>query len=318
MSGPIHLASFRSLFENAPLAYQSLDAEGRILLLNEAWIRLLGYEGEDLTGRHIGEFMTAASRELLKTHFADFKACGLVSGKDFDMVHRDGTLVPVCVEGRIATNDAGAFQQTHCILLDLREIHRANEALIASERKYRRLIELAQEGIWQIDERSVTSFVNPAMARMLGYREEEMLGRPLFDFMDERGRLIAEKNVDRRRQGIVEAHDFEFLHKDGRRIMAAMVTTPVLNDEGEYAGAMAGLLDITERRRNEELLRVSAGHLQDAERIAGFGYWHWKLDEVKIWSSPGLGRLFDVDQDRFEGTFEAFMARLHPEDRPGL
>lgn len=83
---------------------------------------------------------------------------------------------------------------------------------------YRTLFEIAQEGIWVIDENSNTVVVNPAMARMLGYTPEEMIGRQLWDFMDERGVEIAEGNVERRKQGISEQHDFEFMAKDGRRV----------------------------------------------------------------------------------------------------
>ena len=61
------------------------------------------------------------------------------------------------------------------------------EAGRESERKYRQLVEVIQEGIWVIDKYSITTFVNPCMAKILGYNEEEMLGRHLFSFMDEQG-----------------------------------------------------------------------------------------------------------------------------------
>jgi PAS domain S-box-containing protein len=70
---------------------------------------------------------------------------------------------------------------------------RAEEALQKSEEKYRILIESLQEGVWVIDKDNMTTFVNIPMADMLGYTVEEMLGRHLFSFMDEKGVNITER-----------------------------------------------------------------------------------------------------------------------------
>ena len=126
-----------------------------------------------------------------------------------------------------------------------------------AEKKYRELIELAQEGIWVIDKDNNTTFANPSMARMLGYAPDEMKGKNLFSFMDEAGVEIAKANLERRKKGLAEQHDFEFLRKDGHRVITAIATAPILDEEDNYKGAIAGVLDITGRKRlEEELLRV--------------------------------------------------------------
>lgn len=136
----------------------------------------------------------------------------------------------------------------------------------ASEEKYRRLVELAQEGIWSIDDKGLTTFVNPSMANMLGYSVEEMLGKHLFDFMDEQGKEIATKNMDRRRSGIYETHEFEFLRKDGQRIYATLATAPIFDSDGNYAGATAGVMDITARIKAEKRLLLDQQLLEDTVR----------------------------------------------------
>ena len=108
-----------------------------------------------------------------------------------------------------------------------------DKALRESERKYRQLVETLQEGVWAIDKDSKTTFVNSHMADMLGYRAEEMIGKALFDFMDEHGVEIARKNVERRKQGITEQHDFEFLRKDGTRIYTRLTTSPLTDENGD-------------------------------------------------------------------------------------
>src|ERR1700741_5390350 len=61
-------------------------------------------------------------------------------------------------------------------------------ALAESERRYRRIVETAEEGVWTIDEAGLTTFVNGKMAKMLGLTPAEMLGRHMFEFIDDVGR----------------------------------------------------------------------------------------------------------------------------------
>jgi PAS domain S-box-containing protein len=131
------------------------------------------------------------------------------------------------------------------------------ERLRKSEESYRRLLETVQEGIWVIDTEAITTFVNPRMAEILGYTSDEMLGQSLFYFMDEQGKQIAEDNIARRKQGISEQHDFEFIRKDGMRIYTRLETGPIFDDAGQYTGSIAAIADITERKKAELQLYAS-------------------------------------------------------------
>ncbi len=116
---------------------------------------------------------------------------------------------------------------------------------------YATLVQTLREGVWIIDEESRTTFASQRMADILGYAPEEMLGRSMFDFMDDEGRRIAAANVERRKSGIGEAHDFRFKHKNGRAVWAYLLTTPLKAPDGKYAGALGVVADVTERRATE-------------------------------------------------------------------
>jgi len=141
--------------------------------------------------------------------------------------------------------------------------HALDRKLKESEEKYRMLVETLNEGIWVIDKETVTTFVNPKMAEILGYTVEEMTGRSLFSFMDDDGKRICERLIERRKQGIKEQHVFEFLKKDGTRIYTSLETSPIKGEGGEYLGAIAGVIDITERKRAEEALQKEHKRLYD-------------------------------------------------------
>jgi len=145
------------------------------------------------------------------------------------------------------------------------------QKLKESEEKYRTLIENAQEGIWTIDENSITSYVNPRMAEMLGYAQDETLGKHLFDFMEEKDIAISQRLIERRKQGIEEQHDFEFLRKNGTRIYTSLAAAPLMDEGGNYKGALAFVSDITERKQMELDLKSKQDSLESIFRAAPTG-----------------------------------------------
>ena len=168
---------------------------------------------------------------------------------------KDGTVFPVEILGRFFTWNE---RPVHIAAIrDITDRRQAEEALRESEEKYRQLVELAQEGIWAIDAGGKTTYVNPRMAGMLGYTVEEMQGVHLYSFMDNGRKAIAAENMERRRQGITEDHEFEFITKGGKRIHAALATAPITDENGVYRGALAVVSDITGRRRAEASLKES-------------------------------------------------------------
>jgi len=133
-----------------------------------------------------------------------------------------------------------------------------------SREYYQNILESLHEGIWGIDKESKTNFVNNRMAEMLGYTIEEMMGKHLFDFMDKRGEKIAKGKIENRKGGIQEQHDFEFIKKDGTRIYALLETAPLVDHNGQYRGAIAGVQDITARKNLEQERERLIKSLQEA------------------------------------------------------
>jgi light-regulated signal transduction histidine kinase (bacteriophytochrome) len=89
-----------------------------------------------------------------------------------------------------------------------------------------------------------------------------MLGRSMFDFMDDAGKVAAAANIERRSRGIAEQHDFCFRRSDGSALWTILETAPIYDNDGKYIGAMAMIADITERKRAEDALASKAADLE--------------------------------------------------------
>jgi two-component system cell cycle sensor histidine kinase/response regulator CckA len=205
----------------------------------------------------------AALRRVIETAQADSIEFSYPA-PDGQMRHYESTLIPEPAQD-------GSVCNVVAVTRDVSPHRQSARALRESESTYRHLVEVAGEGIWAIDRQAATTFVNRRMAEMLGYAPEEMIGRPLFDFMDERATQLAGTYWNRRRQGVMEQHPFDFLRKDGTHLSAVLGTAPLLDDRGDFAGAIAVVTDVTVFKRANEALRERDRRLQSVFHLAPVG-----------------------------------------------
>ncbi len=165
---------------------------------------------------------------------------------------------------RLVTSELNFIRAVSGQVASAMAVHTLHERLRSSENQYRQIVTTCLEGVWMIDAHGSTTFANAQLAAMLGYSAEAMTGRSMFDFMDEVARAEATRNMERRKQGISERHEFRWTHKDGRDVFTLMATNPLVDERGAFVGAVALLTDITERRGLE--LKV-----QQAQKLESLG-----------------------------------------------
>jgi PAS domain S-box-containing protein len=143
---------------------------------------------------------------------------------------------------------------------------RAEHALKLSEARYRIIVETAREGIVSINLDQQFTYVNPRMAEMLGYTVDELIGIPLFSFVDESSwQYVAEKLLYRLQEMIGEM-EVTFRRKNGEPVHTLVSATPIVDEYGKYNGTQALITDITELKRvqaEEHEQRVLAEALRD-------------------------------------------------------
>jgi len=137
---------------------------------------------------------------------------------------------------------------------DVSDWKRAEKALRNSEKRYRQLVETMNEGLAVQDEHDRWIYVNHRFSEMLGYPREEIIGRPVSEFLSETDRAVYREQV--------EADGVSWLRKDGQTILTRVSPKTILDERGQFRGSFAVISDITERRRAEEALKKSEGQLR--------------------------------------------------------
>ena len=171
---------FRLFFQDAPVAYQSLDGDGNFLEVNKHFCKTLGYAAEELVGTNFKDLLHPDWREHFKENFPRFKAIGEILGVEFQMKRKDGNYILVSFTGRVGKHPDGQFRQTYCVFRDITQERIAEEALRERERYLSTILETTQDGFWVIDRQGSIKSVNEAYCRMSGYTKEEMLTKSLF------------------------------------------------------------------------------------------------------------------------------------------
>ncbi|HEX7337168.1 MAG TPA: PAS domain S-box protein [Gemmatimonadales bacterium] len=134
-------------------------------------------------------------------------------------------------------------------------------ALQESEQRFKQLVDVAQEGIWVADERGVMTYVNQRMADLLGYANGSLLGRPIFEFIDNESRSVAPRALSQHGSRPGQSHDLRFRRGDGTQLWGLVSSSPILGKDGALVGTVGMVTDITERKRTEDQLRRSADRL---------------------------------------------------------
>ena len=166
-------------------------------------------------------------------------AAGVSSDKEYRIIRKDGTIRWV---HHRAQNQAGAdgkvivFQGT---VYDITDRKRAEEALVKGEKKYRELVETMSEGLGVADKDYIFTYVNKRFAEMLGYRQEEILGHHLTDFLDEQNRQVMRVQIAERRAGKAGAYDLTWTAKDGHKVYTLVSPKGIFDEQGNFEAVTA-------------------------------------------------------------------------------
>ena len=248
------------------------EVEGRILEANDEFLRMVGYDREDLTaGRlHRTTLTPPEWRDRDARTVAELKRIGTAQPFEKEYLRKDGSRVPVLIGG--AMFEEGTSQGVGFVL-DLTERKRAVEALRQSEERFRTLVHFSFDVYWETDVQH--RFTHQEFAESLTDAPEP--GSELGKTRWEVPYLEPDAEAWRKHREMLDAHlpfrDFELARPapDGSKRYVSVSGLPVFDETGRFVGYRGVGRHITERRRAEEALRAMQAELAHANRVTTMG-----------------------------------------------
>ncbi len=158
---------------------------------------------------------------------------------------------------------------------------------------------------------------NSLFLQTLGYNRADVIDQPLARFYthESQAKLLDFGGYQRALQGDFTTEERQLVTRDGRVIETLLRAVPETNAAGEVIGTVAMYLDITERQQVQRSLRRSEEHLRLALTAARVGTFERDLKSNKMVCSENIHELFGLPPGGLGDTMEAFLERVHPEDR---
>ncbi len=299
-----------AMVDSLPVAVVAVDPDGRIARVNTAAEHLFNYSRDDVIG---------SSVELLLPF-------GMLTGRDDvlqEYVHDGDWSVTECIARR---NDGGEIWvevtlnslQLAVGVGALITVKRAGEHQQISERLaiLEAFVETSEDAVFSQDpEGRITSW-NRSSERIFGYPKDEILGRRSTILFPDHLRGEAQLVFDTVTAGDrVDHYETEIQRKDGMPIPISLSLCPLFQSNGELTASVLIARDVTEQRLAQATLAEIETRVLEGEALAHVGSWLWDVRTGTVQWTDELHRIHGVDPLDFEGTLDAHLDRVHPEDQ---
>jgi two-component system, cell cycle sensor histidine kinase and response regulator CckA len=248
---------FKDLFDNAPVGFHEVDAEGRIVRINNTALKMLGYSAEELLGQFVWK-ITAEEEVSRKAVLAKLSGKGTPEEVLEKMLRRkDGSTFPVIINNRLLKRGGGAVTGIRATIQDITDRKQAEEKLRAHEANLAEAQRVARLGSWQYDCASNKVRWSDELFRIFDVEPAKFHGT-YEDFVncvlpDDRPRVI-QSNAHAKANGSSFELEYRILTRVGDLKTMHEIGYAMKDAGGKVVGLFGTAQDITERKRAEELL----------------------------------------------------------------
>ena len=255
-----------SVMDNIVDGIITIDGNGILETFNPAAEKIFGYNSEEIIGKNINVLMPKPYHSEHDSYLRNFHITGerkiIGIGRVVEGMRKDGTIFPMDLAvSEIKSNDKTIFTG---IVRDITERVEAEIQLANSEKRYRSIVEEANDVVYTVDENHRITYVNPPGLIMSGYPEEELIGMEFTDIVHPDWREAVKNYYKKQQNELLKETSYEFPILTVNNELKWVEQTVALQMDGEkFLGFQAIVRDITERKMAERELRKANA---DSER----------------------------------------------------
>jgi diguanylate cyclase (GGDEF)-like protein/PAS domain S-box-containing protein len=259
-------AKFRGLFEGVIEGVYQSTRDGRLVSVNSAFVKMLGYSSAEemyALPSSVMLYWSAPDRaEFVRRVDSD----GEVRSMEVVLRRRDGTSVVALENSRGVRDGSGRIVGYEGTVSDITERKRAEQAIFAEKDRAHVTLQSIGDAVITTDAGARIDYLNPVAERLTGWSVDEARGRPIGDVLqliDESSRNPVAYTLDR----VLTAGDTSqpsdhvvLVNRRGEELAIQDTATPIRNREGVAIGAVIVFGDVTKERRLKRALSYQASH----------------------------------------------------------
>jgi PAS domain S-box-containing protein len=249
---------FKALFEHSPVGMSRVDWQGNFLLVNASFAAIIGYTPAEVEAMSYWDITPPQYHDDERRILETVKEAGHFGPFEKEYVHRDGHRVPITISGMLIVREDGRYELWG-LIQDISVRKQAEEALRASEKKFRTLFEESRQGVMIHDENTLFSEVNPAAAALFGRDPSHFVGRhpselaPEHQPNGELSEVVAKREIGKCLATGTARFEWTHLHADGHEVSLDVVLSRI--PHGDKNLMQAVVIDMSGRKRTEEELK---------------------------------------------------------------
>ena len=305
---------YSDLYHHAPVGYLTLDAGGHVIQANNTFAHLLGGMMPNvLLQQPFSRCVAHESQDDFHFFFQRLRQREESTSLELRLKKTDGTTFWAHLDAGV-TRQASS-REFRLTVSDITARKQAEEALCASEERYRRLFEHMTDGFVSVDIQGHILESNPAYQAMLGYTADELCHMTYHDLTPSQWHAMEARNVAEQLlpRGYSDAYEKEYRRKDGTVFPVELRTFLFRDNHGQLDGMWAIVRDITARKQAEEALKDSERRLHELAELAPIGIFLVDAGGVVTYVNERWSEI--TGRPSADGYGREWMIGIHPDDR---